>query len=440
MRIPLKLRVVAGLVCSLLVLIAAAAHELLNVNPSGRLTPTPVPEDISAFVQSLGINTHLSYSGTPYYDQAQHVISALQYLGIKTVRDQSPAYIDDQLTMAENNTVASAGIRFDALIPGSGPVNLVGSLSNMAAFARANPGAIAAIEGPNEINDAHITYAGITDTYSAGAQVTQDLWTAIHGNSALKAVPVYALTLSIGIPGVVAGAAELGDLGSFVTYGNAHVYACCSNNVWQNEMPYWLSVFQQVAPGKPTVITETGYYTVPGNVDETSAAKYNLNTFLENALHGIAKTYLYELVDTNSSSLDTNSEDHYGEFHDDWTPKAGATAIHNLTSILKGIGSGTPSGLLNYSVSGLPKTGRTFLLGSGTAFDIAIWIDATVYDRKNAKDIAAPAHSATVNLGRNYTAVAVYDPMVGVRPIAAYTNVSKLTVSVIDHPLIVQVN
>jgi hypothetical protein len=440
MRIPLKLRVVAGLVCSLLVLIAAAAHELLNAGPSGRLTPTPVPEDISAFVQSLGINTHFSYSGTPYYDQAQRVISALQYLGVKTVRDQSLAYIDDQLTMAENNTVAAAGIRFDALIPGSGPVNLVGSLDNMAAFARANPGAIAAIEGPNEINDAHITYAGITDTYSAGAQVTQDLWTAVHRNSALKGVPVYALTLSIGIPGVVAGATELGDLGSFVTYGNAHVYACCSNNVWQNEMPYWLPVFQQVAAGKPTVITETGYYTAPGNVDEISAAKYNLNTFFENAMHGIARTYLYELVDTNSSSLDTNTEDHYGEFHDDWTPKAGATAIHNLTSIIKGIGTGTPSNLLNYSVSGLPATGRTFLLGSSRSFDIAIWIDATVYDRKNAKGITAPAYSTTVNLGRNYAAVTVYDPMIGDRPIAAYSNVSKLTMSVVDHPLIVQVN
>jgi hypothetical protein len=188
------------------------------------------------------------------------------------------------------------------------------------------------------------------------------------------------------------------------------------------------------------VITETGYYTLPNNVDEISAAKYNLNTFFENAQHGIARTYLYELVDTNSSSLDTNTEDHYGEFHDDWTPKAGATAIHNLTSILKGIGSGTPSGLLNYSVSGLPKTGRTFLLGSGTAFDIAIWIDATVYDRKNAKEITAHAYSTTVNLGRNYASVAVYDPMIGDRPIAAYSNVSKLTMNVVDHPLIVQVN
>jgi hypothetical protein len=437
MRISLRLRVVAGLVCSLLVLIAAAAHELLTVRPAS--IPTPVPQATSAFVQSLGVNSHLSYPGTPYYDQAQHVISALQYLGIKAVRDQSPAYSSDQIAAAADNTVAAAGVRFDALVPGSGPVNLAGSLANMTAFARANPGALAAIEGPNEINDAPITYGGTTDIYSAGVQVTQDLWTAVQSSSALKGVPVYALTLSNGIPGVVAGATQLGDLAPFVTYGNAHVYACCGNNVWQNDMPYWLPVFEQATAGKPTVVTETGYATIPSNVDEISAAKYNLNTLFEDALHGIAKTYLYELVDLNSSMMDAKSDDHLGEFHDDWTPKSGATAIHNLTTILQSVESGLPSGQLHYSVSGLPAAGHTFLLGSGGAFEIALWIDATVYDSKKAQEITAPAYPATVNLGRNYATVTVYDPMLGDRPIATYNNVSNLTTSITDHPIIVQV-
>ena len=174
-------------------------------------------------------------------------------------------------------------------------------------------------------------------------------------------------------------------------------------------------------------------------MDEISAAKYNLNTLFEDAQHGIAKTYLYELVDLNSSMMDAKSDDHLGEFHDDWTPKPGATAIHNLTTILQGAESGPPSGQLHYSVSGLPPTGHTFLLGSGTAFDIAIWIDATVYNPKSAQDLAARAYSATVRLDKNYAAVTVYDPMLGDRPIAAYSNVSKLTTSVTDHPVIVQV-
>jgi trimeric autotransporter adhesin len=407
--------------------------------PSSCVALAPTAQDVSAFIKSLGINSHLSYPDTPYYGQSQRVISALQYLGINSIRDQSPAYINDRVSALANNTVAGAGIRFDALVPGNGAVNIAGSLANIGAFEQAHPGAIAAIEGPNEINDPPITYAGVTDSYSAGVQVTRDLWTAVQSNPVLAVVPVYALTLSNGVPGVLTGAREMGDLTAYVNYGNAHVYACCSNNVWQNDMPYWLPVFKQAVPRRPMVVTETGYQTIPSSVDEISAAKYNLNTLFENALHGITRTYLYELVDLNSSSTNTSSDDHFGEFHDDWTPKAGAAAIHNLTTILQRAGSGSASSSLYYSVSGLPATGHTYLLGSSTAFEIAVWIDATVYDPKSAKDIVAPVHSATVSLGSNYGAVTVYDPLIGDRPIAAYSNVSKLTVSVADHPVIVQV-
>ncbi len=401
----------------------------------------PAPEGASAFLQSLGINTHVSYTGTPYYGQPQSVITALQYLGINTVRDQPPAYTSDPTVAAANDAIAAAGVQFDALLVSSGgPVDITDTLTSSAAFEQSYPGSIAAIEGPNEINAAPITYEGITGTYAAGVQVTQDLWAGVQGDSSLNTVPVYALTLSNGITGEGAAEKQLGDLAPYVTYGNAHIYACCSNNVWQEDMPYWLPIFEQDTPGMPMVITETGYATVPGVVDELSAAKYNLNTFFENALNGIVKTYLYELVDENSSATDTNSSDYYGEFHNDWTPKTGATAIHNLTTILQGAGSGTAPGTLNYSVSGLPATGHTFLLGSSTAFDLAVWIDVTVYDPTDAIDIAAPAYPLTVNLGATFSNVAVYDPMIGTTPIATYSNVSTLNISVTDHPLIVQVN
>jgi hypothetical protein len=101
----------------------------MNASPSAvpALTPNAAPQDVSAFVQSFGINSHLRYPGIPYYGQPQRLILALQYLGINTIRDQSPAYIDDRIAAAVNHAVAAAGIRFDALIPESGPVN-IGSL------------------------------------------------------------------------------------------------------------------------------------------------------------------------------------------------------------------------------------------------------------------------------------------------------------------------
>jgi hypothetical protein len=400
----------------------------------------PTPEGVSAFLHTLGVNTHLSYSGTPYYGQPQSVITALQYLGINTIRDQPPAYTSDPTTAAANDAVAAAGVHFDALLLSNGPVDITDTLASTATFEQTYPGSIAAIEGPNEVNGTNVTYEGITRTYAASIQVTQDLWAGVQADSSLSTIPVYALTLSNGITGVRAAEKQLGNLAPYVTYGNAHIYACCSNNVWQEDMPYWLPIFAQDTPGLPMVVTETGYATVAGNVDELSAAKYNLNTFCENALNGIVQTYLYELVDQNSSATDTNAGDHYGEFHDDWTPKTGATAIHNLTTILQSAGGETASTMLNYSLSGLPATGRTLLLGSSTAFDIVVWIDATVYDPTNDVDIAAPAYSVTINLGATFGSVAVYDPMIGTTPIATYSNVSSLSISVTDHPLIVQVN
>jgi hypothetical protein len=399
----------------------------------------PAPEGVSTFLQNLGINTHLGYGNTPYYGQSQNVISALRYLGIDTIRDQVPGYTPDPTTTDTYAAVAAAGVQFDALVAGNGAVDITDTIAEVGAFAQTYPGSIAAIEGPNEINAWPITYEGITNNYAAGVQVTQDLWTAVQSNPSLQAVPVYALTLSYGITGVAAGEQQLGNLAPYVTYGNAHVYAS-SSNVWQENMPYWLPILEQDTSGLPAVITETGYTTTPSYVDELSAAKYNLNTFFENALNGIARTYLYELVDEHTSATDTNVQDHYGEFHNDWTPKTGATAIHNLTTILQSAGSGTASTRLSYSVSGLPATGHSFLLGSGTAFDLAVWIDATVYNPANATDIAAPAYPVTVNLGATFSNVAVYDPMIGTTPIATYSNVSTISISVIDHPLIVQVN
>ena len=399
----------------------------------------PAPEPTSTFLQNLGINTHLGYGNTPYYGQSQNVISALRYLGINTIRDQPPGYTHDPTTADANAAVAAAGVQFDALVVGNGAVDVTDTIAEVAAFEQAYPGSIAAIEGPNEINAWPITYEGTTDTYAAGVQVTQDLWAAVQSNPSLEAVPVYALTLSYGITGVAAGEQQLGNLAPYATYGNAHIYAS-SSNVWQENMPHWLPILQQDTPGLPAVITETGYTTTPSHVDELSAAKYNLNTCFENALNGIARTYLYELVDEHASATDTNVEDHYGEFHNDWTPKTGATAIHNLTTILQSAGSGTASTRLSYSVSGLPATGHSFLLGSGTAFDLAVWIDATVYSPTNAADIAAAAYPVTVNLGATFSNVAVYDPMIGTTPIATYSNVSTLSISVVDHPLIVQVN
>jgi hypothetical protein len=64
---------------------------------------------VSAFLSSLGVNTHVNFPGTPYYGDPQTVLSALQYLGINTIRDVNPGYSSDPTAIAGYDTLASMG-------------------------------------------------------------------------------------------------------------------------------------------------------------------------------------------------------------------------------------------------------------------------------------------------------------------------------------------
>jgi trimeric autotransporter adhesin len=405
-----------------------AAGSSVSAQP---MTPT-------AFVQSIGVNTHLAYQGTPYYANPQGVYSALQYLGVNTIRDQSPLYSSiDPASYANAQTLASYGVKFDVLLLGNGAVNVTGNLASISSFLQTSPSSVSSIEAPNEINAWPITYGNITNTVSAGIAVTKALWSGVQAGSTLKGIPVYALTLSDGYSDATTYEKQLGNLAAYVTYGNAHIYGG-NTNLWSGAAQYWLPIFKEDTPGKPTVLTETGYSTMSGIVDELTAAKYNLNLLFENAVNGLSMTYLFELADLDSSTSDTDYDVHFGQFHSDWSPKVGGAALHCLTTILNSAGSGTASSTPSYKVTGLPSTGHSFLLGSSSNFDLAVWIDATVYNSTTNTDVTAPTYATTVSLGKTFSSVSVYDPMVGTSPTATYTNVSSVKINVVDHPLIVQ--
>ena len=160
--------------------------------------------------------------------------------------------------------------------------------------------------------------------------------------------------------------------------------------------------------------------------------RYILNLLLHNSLHGIAKTYLYNLADAPSGD-----PHRYGQFNADWTPKASATAIHNLTTILRNAGPRSPLRNLEYRLNGLPEGGHSVLLGGDKAFALVVWNEVTVWDPAAAKDIAASTYTVTVMLRANYRNVAVYDPMTGTTPIVTAASASTVLVRLTDHPLII---
>ena len=393
----------------------------------------------TGFVDSLGVNTHMAFTGTTYTNVAQ-VDVALNYLGIDHVRDN---LYTTSVATAGFDALAADGIKFDftPALATNYSVNVAGFVSALTAFEAQFPGSISAIEGANEVNIWQINING-TQSIANGALLQEALYTAVKADAALANIPVYNTSIGSGDPTVFA---QMGNLSSYADYANAHTYVMSTSNI-STALSALMSIAETDAPGKPVVITEAGYNTDTAywydGVDQTTQAKYTLDTLMDAYKQGVSQTYLYELFDENLGA--TNSESYFGLFNADGTPKLAATAIHNLTTILSDPGSSsgtTASGTLTYSLSGQPSTTQNMVLekANGT-MDLVLWAEPQVWNSTTQTDITVPVSTVTVTFATTEAIVRVYDPLYGTNPIATYTNVSQIQVGISDHPLIIEID
>ena len=300
------------------------------------------------------------------------------------------------------------------------------------AFVTAHPGSVAAIEGANEVNLWPATYNGGTSLADQAA-LQQAFYAAVRADPNLSGIPVYNLSMAYTDPTQFA---QLGNLSSVANYANDHAYISDSSTPAAG-LAYLLPFSQLDAPGLPTVITETGYETNPADtysgVDQTVQAKLTLDTLMDAFKDGVAQTYLYELFDEGGQN--------FGLFNSDGTPKLAATAIHDLTTILSDPGntsSFTP-GSLSYAVPDLPANGNQLLLEkSSGAFDLVLWAEAQIWNPTTQSEVVAPTETSTVEFGQTQKLVLVFDPLQGTTPIAVYSNVQSIQVTLTDHPIIVE--
>ncbi|MCP3380874.1 RHS repeat protein [Bradyrhizobium sp. CCGUVB4N] len=396
----------------------------------------------SAFTSSIGVNTHVSYAWGSYNNLAL-VEADLKYLGVTTLRDGLTNIPAAQPVL---DGLANDGYKFDlgvsSSIPATGSAGLQQYIAALDAFEAAHPGSIIALEGLNEVNLQAFSYNG-SSTIEAAAQFQQALYTAIKADANLSKLPVYNLTLAYDDPNDFA---KLGNLGASSDYANTHAYVSTGTTPGA-ALASALNLATSVSPGDPTVITETGYTTLSTTpylgVNESVQAKSILNTLMDAFKDGVGTTYLYELLDRNSSSSDTNAQSHFGLFYDDGTPKLAATAVHNLTTILNddGTGSGQPTSPLSYTLSNMPDSGNSMVLGkSNGAYDLVVWAEPKVWDPKTNTEISNPSQTVTVELDGVHQSIKVYDPTSGTDPIETFTNVSSFTIPVSDHPIIIEID
>jgi Ca2+-binding RTX toxin-like protein len=378
------------------------------------------------FIASIGVNTHLSATSTPYGNLSA-VESDLSYLGLHAIRDNVANTTQEYNALS---ALAAMGVKVD-MIANS---DLTGFMSLANKLDTAHPGAVLAVEGLNEVSPGS----------TSAAQMQQTLYNDVKADPLLAGAGIYNLSL--------AGPTQFGSsLASSATYANAHIYYGGGQPAYgwsPNDSTYWWSTYlkaaQASAPGLPTVVTETGATTAVGNqssvgVDQATQAKQILNSVMDAAKSGVSMTYIYELMDSHNNGA-SDSESHFGLYNWDGTPKLAATAIHDLTTILTSHGTlNGAAGSLDYTVSGLPQWGGQMLLeqGDGT-YDVVVWAEPDIWNENSSTPITAPNTAITLNLA-NAASVSIYDPMTGTSAVQSLGTTNKAVFNVTDHPLIVQI-
>jgi len=389
----------------------------------------------AGFLDTIGVNTHV---GSDPYNNPAGIASMLSYLGTSNIRQTSPT---DATSLANMQALGQLGAKFDLIVNGGGPVNLVGAL----ATARQLAPYLTAIEGVNEAQIWPITYGGLGGVDAAVA-LQKDLYAAVKADPALSKDSVYMFTLGGVDPGAFP---SIGDLSAYTDYANVHSYP-----------PHGLRPIFVIhaaidggrtdAPSKPVVVTETGYYTLQSNVGwggvpESVQSKYLLGELLDEAAAGVSRTYLYDLIDDGADPAGTNQEDHFGLFHNDGSPKLAATAIHNLTTLLADTGANSgsfPLDNFSFTATGVPYnyTGNTMLMqkSDGTHV-IAVWNEEQTWNSDTQTTIPVQHFPTSVALDKSYSTVLVYDPTTGTAPVQTLHNVSSVSLDLTDHPFLIVV-
>lgn len=411
-------------------------------------TTGPLARAANDFLDSLGACTHVGQG----VDDPTMSATALAFAGIRGIRDDGVAsHVGDWIAMHQ-----AAGVRL-SLLTDQDVSSTVGMAESLAAA-----GALLAVEGPNEPNNFPVTYNGATSsstTFMPVAQLQRDLYAAVHADAALAGIPVFHSSEAggsepddVGLQWLVipTGAnATMPDGTPYADYANTHNYVTgtqntglVDNNAWGAEDPVlngawdgmyveyshtWNKGFAGYAtsdlPAVPRVTTETGWPTQgAGAITEEQQARLFLNLYLAAFARGWSYTFIYML-------RDDPTQGYWGLFGTDYSAKTSGTYVHNLTAILADTPGGAAPGHLNYSIAGEPVTVHDLLLQKADrTFELAVWDERA----------DGSADAVAVDLGRSYSTVNVYDPTTGTAPVMTLDDVATVSLTLSDHPVIIE--
>ena len=361
-------------------------------------TPTPTraptlplvtPQSGASFVDSVGVNVHMSYYSTAY-DNWQEVRDKLVELGVHHVRDGACVGCTPQRSRLL--ALASAGIGVDFIMRQPGSPDSAADLVNL--LAGPMRPAVDTIEGPNEYD-----HSGDPSWAPNLLAYQQQIYSLTRANPALAGVPVVG-------PSLVSSRSytTLGDLDGMLDTGNIHPYA--GGGLPAGTLTSNLNLAGVTAPGRPVMATEAGYHDALSAssgqppVSEQAAADYIPRLVLDMFRAGVARTYLYELVDERADPALTNAEYHFGLLRNDFSRKPAFNALRNMLAVVGGDRRGGKRlKPLRMQVSAGQRTVRRLVLQKADgSYVVALWRLSSVWDIKRRTLLHVSPRRMTVRL------------------------------------------
>jgi hypothetical protein len=384
------------------------------------------PYQASAFLDTLGVNTHVGW----VKDNPTLFAQQLAYIGFHHVRDSINGAKSGNYA-ARLALFAQKGIGWDLIIPGN-PAPYTAWLVN-------NNNYLTDVESPNEPDLTQLIFDGQQGV--AAAVEIQNATTKIIRSTQ----PLHHLKL---VEFAVAYANLYKSPVNKITdadFRNLHVYA--PNGLSPRE--FLRQAVDYIGPGKPVYMTETGYTDVKYNsisakgwhegVNETVQAKYLLDTVFDNFSSGVARTYLYDLRDDGKDPENTSKEYHYGLFRYDMSAKPSAIAFHNLAEILNAPPARSHPPPISVAVATAGNTGPVYslLLQRADSYALVLWAEPMLWSAVCHCALPADGTAAKVDFGNKFVSVMLFDPLVSAKPLSSQT-AKSMVIKVVDHPIILR--
>ncbi len=350
-------------------------------------TPSQSRLSTAEFVDSIGVNTHLSSAA--YASRFDLVHNLLQRSGIRHLRDE----LRPQNNVGHWQALFSdLGVRSHMLVsPTTNSINDLLDYIKILGIDR-----LSAIEGQNEGDSdwfmSQTGQAGSWDKIVIDYQ--RAVYTALRAEYSAAQLPILSPTALDYKPEdfrKIRGAAEFCDLVAIHSYVQQAQEPETADRM--AGLAWYLNEFANpFKPDAPVMATETGYHNLTHpkgtGVSEKAAAAYIPRLLLHNFTAGIRRTFLYQLLDGGADAAD--AEHHYGLVRHDDTPKPAFDAVSTLVASFTSIQTSGSNRHDPGSVSLVTPTSgaRIACFSNGDSCSIvAVWRPVRCWDAASGTDI-----------------------------------------------------